>query len=1046
MNIRTANLADILKLNTSDAKGIHTKQNTTAIGGGYLSGACYTEGIRSKQEFNHYTKQGWEETLDAVAQAGSAAGNGEAALSEQVNTLPGVQQGIQSYIQSVSPDSYEKFSEMGIIPDQENPENFLTVSERIEIQLAANCENYVPTGNIDIDDIQAMYGTSGRAFEISNELKARGINVTRETVHELEQSLKMAEELKEITPQMTQYLIKNQMPLTLENVYKAQYSVANAGAVYQPAKISDTDWKELESSMIMQLENLGIEATPQVLADGRWLVEQQLPVTTENIQNMQVIRQLNNMGAGTGLSGVSANQWIYGLAEEAVRIFEQASHGDLERIVYQNREVTLLNMKKVQEETVFKGQEQQAKLQSELPPGRQSEVRAEGYEKKVRVAAFYLEEIQLTMSVSGFALLIKNGMDLQIASLKEIAEGLAKQKNEFTEVLFHSAERELSLSESIYTKENVTVYENSVTQLYNLMSVPVQALGSVAKGEIPFEVDAMETQGRMIQSRMQAAGMAYETMGTRPREDLGDSIRKAFDGIDKILTELELPRSEENRRAVRILAYNEMELTKENVFAVKSLDLEVTRLLENMTPKTAIYLIANGMNPLKTDIRKLNDELEKINDRIEADSGENFGEFLWKLDKANEISPQDRKAYLSIYKIMRRIQKQDRSALGELLKQNKGELSLQSLLEAAENLGRHVEVEIDDSVELRYANNLIRESLEHMEPQAMAELDLQTVGLEEFVERMVAYQEEHKEQNQATMQAYYKERILEEANARNLSESTFLELLGNRITPSISNLLSASAIMSDFGKGFLRMLGVRDGENGLDAESNTDTNVENNTDEIIESAIATDANINTEVTEEQGETQGVMRREQLAEFGAHLIESMESESEFVEAYSTLKEDLQRELERQQMLCAEGVMESFSELWMQNRVVSYVNQAEQTGSYYIPVALGMEMTTIHLTIQKDAARRGTVEIAFETEKFGEVEATLQVTVTEVRMCAKVQTGQVEAILRGLEQAYGWSVVQGEELRALSAKEVPETDVLYQAAKLFMGEVKRQEELL
>ena len=35
-----------------------------------------------------------------------------------------------------------------------------------------------------------------------------------------------------------------------------------------------------------------------------------------------------------------------------------------------------------------------------------------------------------------------------------------------------------------------------------------------------------------------------------------------------------------------------------------------------------------------------------------------------------------------------------------------------------------------------------------------------------------------------------------------------------------------------------------------------------------------------------------------------------------ESLEALKEDLQQELERQQMLCAEGVMESFSELWIQ----------------------------------------------------------------------------------------------------------------------------------
>ena len=43
---------------------------------------------------------------------------------------------------------------------------------------------------------------------------------------------------------------------------------------------------------------------------------------------------------------------------------------------------------------------------------------------------------------------------------------------------------------------------------------------------------------------------------TAPRSDMGDSIKKAFSNVDDILQDLQLDTSETNRRAVRILAYN----------------------------------------------------------------------------------------------------------------------------------------------------------------------------------------------------------------------------------------------------------------------------------------------------------------------------------------------------------------------------------------------------------------------------------------------------------------------------------------------------------
>ena len=84
---------------------------------------------------------------------------------------------------------------------------------------------------------------------------------------------------------------------------------------------------------------------------------------------------------------------------------------------------------------------------------------------------------------------------------------------------------------------------------------------------------------------------------TAPRRDLGDSIRKAFSNVDDILTDMSLDKTLENQRAVRILAYNRMEITAENIERVKEADKQVTAVIEKLTPKNVLQMIRDGLQP-----------------------------------------------------------------------------------------------------------------------------------------------------------------------------------------------------------------------------------------------------------------------------------------------------------------------------------------------------------------------------------------------------------------------------------------------------------------
>lgn len=79
-----------------------------------------------------------------------------------------------------------------------------------------------------------------------------------------------------------------------------------------------------------------------------------------------------------------------------------------------------------------------------------------------------------------------------------------------------------------------------------------------------------------------------------------------------ILRNLNLENTQANERAVRILGYNSMDITVDNINAVKDYDASLNRVIDNMKPSVVLDMIRNGGNPLDKTIRELDTELSEI--------------------------------------------------------------------------------------------------------------------------------------------------------------------------------------------------------------------------------------------------------------------------------------------------------------------------------------------------------------------------------------------------------------------------------------------------
>lgn len=185
--------------------------------------------------------------------------------------------------------------------------------------------------------------------------------------------------------------------------------------------------------------------------------------------------------------------------------------------------------------------------------------------------------------------------------------------------------------------------------------------------------------------------------GQAPRADMGDSIRKAFQNVDDILQDLELEVTEPNRRAVRILAYNQMEINPESIASIKAADQKVQNMFQNLTPSVVMEMIREGVNPLELNVEQLNSKAQEIKNQMEDAGEEKFSKYLWKLEQHQEISPQERDSYIGIYRLLNQIDKTDGAVIGALVNQG-AELSMKNLLTAVRtNRNPGINVSVDEN-------------------------------------------------------------------------------------------------------------------------------------------------------------------------------------------------------------------------------------------------------------------------------------------------------------------------------------------------------------
>ena len=510
--------------------------------------------------------------------------------------------------------------------------------------------------------------------------------------------------------------------------------------------------------------------------------------------------------------------------------------------------------------------------------------------------------------------------------------------------------------------ENISIFNETANYMEAFARIPSYVLGDVLNNDIEFNVEDITVEGAVKENILKSAQIAYDTLGTKPDRELGDSLKKAFTGIDKMLEDLGLEDSADNQRAVRILAYNEMVVDEKNVNGIKELDSEVTKLIDNLTPRTTAYLIANGINPLKTDIQTLNEELDKINENMDTDEVEKYSEYLWKLEKNKEISKEDKDAYIGVYRLIRMVEKGDRKAIGAVMKQG-SEVTMRSLLTAARSLNNTGnDMIVDDSLglsdEVKLSDSNIDKQLDYFDSQSFLErakkTTFDTIGANKAANNIEVNKSENNDTDTQTSD-YDILRVEEVQSLQTISEETLLNIYEDGTVVNNSNILGLAFYTMNGGKTYSKIKRICDDEKvsrDLDKITKILEGTSNNAD---------GTNVETEYYDLSRDTDGN------SEVNTLDIDRLNA------ALNEMSGDIKEALMNKSHIDVKDIRSV-------NRMLNYVKRSAARNSYYVPANINGELSTVKITIETGESEKGKVTVRM---KDSDINAEFTINDTDVK---------------------------------------------------------------
>ena len=612
--------------------------------------------------------------------------------------------------------SGEDFSEMikeGVKPEKTQVDDMVTIMDHIKTVMARSgivIEGFNGGGDISMEKLKAMTGNEAYAQSIAFEFAKNDLPLTEESITETMKQSDLAMDITGLSDYVKEFLIENNSELTIDQIYMAKYSAKAMGSggakgSYFADDLNGYYGKTTEMGAIdalsSQVEKVileaGLSVNDETKEEASWILKKGLLLTGDNLEKLHRMNHMKfPVSREDAVSHIAqalregkqakdadlSKDGIYKQAEQIKEMTDEITPEAVKKVVSDGEILNLRNLSNAQR-SVDAAMSMQMSVQ--MPTNSGVETVSANTETALVHAQRTLEEVRLRMTVSANVMLLRSNYAIDTTELSELVETLKAAEQKMTQT------QGLSLPDP----DDNALFQDTMAKTLAIRQMPAALLGRVADLSGRFTLSHMYEEGRVLEAAYKKAGETYEALMTAPRADLGDRISDAFSNIDDILKDLEFDLTKDNRKAVRVLAYNKMELTQENIIAVRAADAQLNYILEKMTPSATLAMIREGIHPLQESVQELTDYFMSQEEEL-SEQAESFSRFLYQLEKNDQITAEERDSYIGIYRLIRQIEKGDGKAIGTVLA-NGQELSFSNLLSAVRTgQKRGIDAKIDD--------------------------------------------------------------------------------------------------------------------------------------------------------------------------------------------------------------------------------------------------------------------------------------------------------------------------------------------------------------
>ena len=816
---------------------------------------------------------------------------------------------------TMSSEDFNKMVEDGAKPGDMDEAESVNTLDRIKAKMAES--GMVVRGyndDLPMDVIEEITGSKGAAEALKKEFEERDLSLNKDIADTIRDVYKKADEITEITDGMCDYILRNAIEPTIENLYRVRFCAAEVpfkeGGYFSDeyghiVKDGDGDFGEskyFEEKIHEIASDLKIEDSEEekeLLEEGKWLVKSRILCNERNLSILHELRNVNlplsdeekaavvanavERGVGASKAEYTKSENLLKKAVWAKEVVDNATDSDVQALINEEKELNIKNLS--------------------LVAGSNVRTLNEGVEDpRLITGKRILAEARLQMSVEANYMMIKRGFSIEITALEETVNVL--------KALEDKVNREFFGNDPIKAADSAALWKESRQVIAEMPYLPVKAVGDITKNSNIFSLRLTYEVGVGLKEQFDKAQKTYEAVGTEVRSDLGDDIKKAFSNIDDILKEQGMEINENNKKAVRILGYSEMEITKENIIDISEKETMLNRVINKMNPENTLKLIREGINPLEIGMEELEAKLDEMG-RDSISVAGNYASFICKLDRAGEISEEERNSFIGIYRLLDKIDKSDGKVLGDLVK-GEADINFKNLLTAIRTgKSRGLNIKLDENVGGIISGSGYDFDISEQIASAFTTILTSEDGQEEYLKR--------------EYEAYRESLVKDEKNT-----AAELEFLNEKVTPE--NIKAMAEIL------------------GNDKDYNPWKKMDELADRLEDNSF----------------------REAMQE----IAESFEDEATLEKAYDKVLKEAGDAIGRiaesgiGEYLDIKAMQQTFKQIGL-------VSKMTREENYEVPLMLEDETLNIRVKILKKAEKEGKVFTSFETEEFGSILAQFTV---------------------------------------------------------------------